>query len=105
MGVLFLLYNREAPAHNLLVPVKRHVPNKDLKDVIAEGKVPRRCIGEEISLYLGVIGNVLTVELYAPDPYSPYVEALQSVEKVRTEYTGYFLYDEREVRAILLEPE
>ncbi len=49
--------------------------------------------------------DVLTVELFAPDPYSPYVEALQGVEEVTTEFAGYFLYDEREVRALLFEPE
>jgi len=49
--------------------------------------------------------DVLTVELFAPNPYSPYVEALQGLEKVRTEFTGYYLYDEREVRALLFEPE
>ncbi len=49
--------------------------------------------------------DVLTVELFAPNPYSPYVEALQGVEEVTTEFAGYFLYDSREVRAFLFEPE
>lgn len=49
--------------------------------------------------------DVLTVELFAPDPYSPYVEALQGVEETRTEFAGYFLYDKREVRAFLSGPE
>ena len=49
--------------------------------------------------------DVLTVELFAPNPYSPYVEALQGVEDVTTEFAGYFLYDSREVRALLFEPE
>ena len=48
--------------------------------------------------------DVLTVELFAPNPYSPYAEALQGLEKIRTEFTGYYLYDEREVRALLFEP-
>ena len=49
--------------------------------------------------------DTLTVELFAPDPFSPYIEALQGVEEVETELTGYFLYDEREVNALLLLPE
>jgi hypothetical protein len=49
--------------------------------------------------------DVLTVELFAPNPYLPYVEALEGLEKVRTEFTGHFVYDEREVRALLFEPE
>ena len=48
--------------------------------------------------------DLLTVELFAPNPNLPYVEALQGLEKVKTEFTGYFLYDEREVRALLFEP-
>lgn len=49
--------------------------------------------------------DTLTVELFAPDPLLLYVEALQGVEKVENEITGYFLYDEREVNAFLLLPE
>jgi len=49
--------------------------------------------------------DILTVELFVPDPYLPYVEALQGVEEVTTEFAGYFLYDSREVRAFLYEPE
>jgi len=49
--------------------------------------------------------DTLTVELFAPDPLSPYIEALQGVEEVETELTGYFLYDEREVNALLFLPE
>ena len=48
--------------------------------------------------------DLLTVELFAPNPNLPYVEALEGLEKVKTEFTGYFLYDEREVRALLFEP-
>lgn len=49
--------------------------------------------------------DTLTVELFAPEPFSPYLDALQGVEEVETELTGYFLYDEREVNAFLLPPE
>jgi hypothetical protein len=40
--------------------------------------------------------DTLTVELFAWDYMSP--SGLQGIDKVRTEITGYFLYDEREVR-------
>ena len=46
--------------------------------------------------------DTLTVELFAPDPFSPYLDALQGIEEVETEFTGYVLYDEREVEALLL---
>ncbi len=45
--------------------------------------------------------DTLTVELFAPDPYSPYLDALQGIDKVRQDFTGYFLYDSREVQAYL----
>ncbi|MCD6141449.1 hypothetical protein J7J55_01860 [Candidatus Bipolaricaulota bacterium] len=45
--------------------------------------------------------DTLTVELFAPDPYSPYLDALQGIDKVRQNFTGYFLYDSREVQAYL----
>jgi len=45
--------------------------------------------------------DTLTVELFAPDPYSPYLDALQGIDKVRKQFTGYFLYDSREVQAYL----
>ncbi len=45
--------------------------------------------------------DTLTVELFAPDPYSPYLDSLQGISKVRQNFTGYFLYDSREVQAYL----
>ncbi len=45
--------------------------------------------------------DTLTVELFAPDPYSPYLDSLQGIDKVRQDFTGYFLYDSREVQAYL----
>ncbi len=45
--------------------------------------------------------DTLTVELFAPDPYSPYLDSLQGIDKVRKNFTGYFLYDSREVQAYL----
>lgn len=45
--------------------------------------------------------DTLTVELFAPDPYSPYLDSLQGIDKVRRDFTGYFLYDSREVQAYL----
>ncbi len=45
--------------------------------------------------------DTLTVELFAPDPYSPYLDSLQGITKVRKQFTGYFLYDTREAQAFL----
>ena len=47
--------------------------------------------------------DTLTVELFAWDYTSP--NGLQGIDKVRTEITGYFLYDEREVSVPLFLPE
>jgi len=47
--------------------------------------------------------DTLTVELFAWDYASP--NGLQGIDKVRTEITGYFLYDEREVSVPLYLPE
>ncbi len=47
--------------------------------------------------------DTLTVELFAWDYMSP--SGLQGIDKVRTEITGYFLYDEREVSVPLFLPE
>ncbi len=46
--------------------------------------------------------DTLTVELFAPNPYSPYLDALQGITKVRKQFTGYFLYDTREAQAFLV---
>ena len=48
--------------------------------------------------------DTLTVELFAPNPYSPYTNALQGVAKVRKQFTGYFLYDIRAAQAFLEAP-
>ena len=48
--------------------------------------------------------DTLTVELFAPDPMLLYDEALQGIAEVETEMNGYFLYDEREVNALILLP-
>ena len=45
----------------------------------------------------------LTVELFALDPFSPYLDALYGVSEVTFEYPGYVIYDEREVEAVLVE--
>jgi hypothetical protein len=45
----------------------------------------------------------VTVELFAVDPYLSYAEeALYGVGKLTHDYPGYVVYDEREVRAIVL---
>ncbi|MCX6100932.1 MAG: hypothetical protein NTV92_05865 [Candidatus Bipolaricaulota bacterium] len=46
-----------------------------------------------------------TVELFAVDPYlSSSGEALYGVAKASHDYPGYVVYDERDVRALLLSP-
>jgi hypothetical protein len=47
--------------------------------------------------------DTLTVELFAWDYMSP--NGLQGIDKVRTDITGYYLYDEREVTVPLILPE
>lgn len=48
--------------------------------------------------------EVLTVELFAVDPFSSYSDALFGVEEITFEFPGYTLYDEREASAVLIEP-
>lgn len=45
--------------------------------------------------------DTLTVELFIPDPLLYGSGALLGVDKVRTEVSGYFLYDKRETNALL----
>lgn len=49
--------------------------------------------------------DTLTIELFAPNPFFLYVEGLQGVDDVETEFPGYVLYGEREVSAVLSFPE
>jgi hypothetical protein len=46
--------------------------------------------------------DTLTVELFAPNPFSPYLDALYGVDEVEIDLPGYVLYDEREITALLL---
>lgn len=46
--------------------------------------------------------DTLTVELFALNPLSPYVDALYGIEEEATDFSGYYLYGEREVSALLL---
>lgn len=48
--------------------------------------------------------DVLTVEFFVPNLSSPYSEALMPIEKTEREFSGYFLYGEREVSALLGPP-
>jgi len=49
--------------------------------------------------------ETLTVELFAIDPFSAYLDALYGVTKVTFEFPGYVVYNEREEEAILVEPD
>jgi hypothetical protein len=49
--------------------------------------------------------DTLTIELFAPNPFFLYVEGLQGVDDVETDFPGYVLYGEREVSALLFLPE
>ncbi|MEE8566726.1 MAG: SpoIVB peptidase S55 domain-containing protein [Candidatus Bipolaricaulota bacterium] len=49
--------------------------------------------------------DTLTIELFAPNPFFLYVEGLQGVDDVETDFPGYVLYGEREVSALLSLPE
>jgi hypothetical protein len=46
--------------------------------------------------------DTLTVELFAPNPLSPSGEGLEGIDKVRTQVSGYFLYDQRQLTVPLL---
>ncbi len=72
---------------------------------IEAGETPRTFEGlEDLVETIATLPSyqLLTVELFAIDPYSPKAEALFGVAKVTREFPGHVVYDTREATAVLI---